>query len=311
MSGPVMVTGGSGMLGRAVLALLDRDASADVVLAPTHEQLDLTDTSAVVDWFGAHQPRAVVHLAGHVRGLAANMDDQVTGLLENGRMAMNVAEACARTRPERVVVAGSTAAYGFPYRALPLREKDLMDGDVHPGEYGYAWGQRTLIAAATVLRRDLGMEASVAVLTNMFGPGDRFDGPAAHVIPALIARFVAAVEQGASEVVVWGRPETTRDFIYVDDAAAVVVNLLRSDDPPLLVNVATGAERQMGDVAEQIARATRFTGQIRWDDTRPMGIPRRHVDTTTMRVVATTEAVGFRKGIERTIAWYRDSSTAR
>jgi len=306
MSGPVVVTGGSGMLGRAVLALLHRGGSADVLLAPTHEELDLTDTRAVIDWFGAHQPRAVLHLAGHVRGLAANMDDQISGLLANAHMAMNLAEACASTRPARVVVAGSTAAYGFPYRALPLREEDLMEGDVHPGEYGYAWGQRTLIAAATILRRDLGIETSSAVLTNMFGPGDRFDGNAAHVIPALIARFVAAVDEGAGEVVVWGRPGTTRDFLFADDAAAAMVALLDSSDPPELLNVASGVERMMGEVADAIAQVAGFSGEIRWDSSQPVGIPRRSVDVTRLQVLDLPPPIGFDEGVRRTVEWYRE-----
>jgi len=301
----VLVTGGSGMLGLALTTALNARPDTPDVLAPTHGELDLLNADATMRWFATHRPSAVLHLAGHVRGLAANMGDQLQGLMVNARIALNVLEASTSYPPERLVVAGSTAAYGHPYRTIPIQEDDLFTGDVHPGEYGYAWGQRTLIAGTEILRREHGVTTSVALLSNLFGPGDRFHGTAAHAVPALIARCSFAVDNGDDEIAVWGQPSTTRDFLYVDAAARAMVALLDSPEPPSLVNVASGEERTMGDVVESITRASGFTGRVTWDDSMPVGIPRRAVDTSRLDSLVTDAPTGFDEGIQRTVAWYR------
>ncbi len=301
----VLVTGGSGMLGRALTTALNARPDISDVLAPTHGELDLLNSDATVRWFATHRPSVVLHLAGHVRGLAANMGDQLQGLMVNARIALNVLEASARYPPERLVVAGSTAAYGHPYRSIPIQEDDLLAGDVHPGEYGYAWGQRTLIAGTEILRCEHGVTTSVALLSNLFGPGDRFHGTAAHAVPALIARCTAAVDSGDDEIAVWGHPTTTRDFLYIDDAARAMVALLDAPEPPPLVNVASGEERAMSDVVVSITRASGFTGRVRWDDSMPVGIPRRAVDTSRLDSLVADAPIGFDEGIQRTVAWYR------
>ena len=307
MSRVVLVTGGGGMLGTALLGRFAISQGDWVVHAPPRRELDLLDAEAVGTWFQRYQPAAVVHVAGHVRGLAQNMSQQMTAFQANARMALNVLDACAATPPERLVVAGSNAAYGHPYVSLPLREDDLMSGDVHAGEYGYAWGQRVLIAGAHVLRDEAGVDARVALLTNMFGPGDRFADPGAHVVPALIRRCVEAAESGAEEVVVWGRPDTTRDFLYAEDAAAIITALL--DDPvgSELVNAASGEERTMEEVVGVIARATGFEGRITWDAEKPVGIPRRSVDIVRLKGLGLPAPIGFDEGIRRAVEWYREA----
>jgi GDP-L-fucose synthase len=303
----LMVTGASGMLGRAVMHALGADGGGGAVQAPGRAELDLLDAEAVRRWLGAHRPGTVVHLAGHVRGLAENMGHQTDGLVLNARMGLNVLAACAEFPPERLVVAGSTAAYGFPYAHLPLREDDLLAGDVHPGEHGYASAHRLLIAGAAALARDHGIDVRVGILTNMFGPGDRFAGDAAHAVPALIARFVAATANGDGEVVVWGSPLTTRDFLYVDDAAEAVVAMVRAPDCPAMLNVASGQERTMGDVVQVIAAATGFDGTVTWDANRPVGIPRRSVDISRLQALDLPPAIGFEGGVRRTVDSYHAS----
>ena len=295
------------MLGRAVCEELARRHGESTYTAPSHAALDLLDHNAVLDWFTAHRPAAVIHLAGHVRGLAANMGAQIEGLTANARMALNVIEACDLVPPDRLVVAGSTAAYGFPYARLPLDENDLFTGDVHPGEYGYAWGQRTLIAGAMALAQERGIDVTVALLTNLFGPGDRFHGDAAHSVPALIARCVRAADDGAAEIVVWGSPGTTRDFMFAGDAAVAIVAILDAERAPMLMNVASGEERTMADVVQTIANASGFNGRITWDDTKPVGIPRRAVDISRLRQLAVPPPTGFDDGVAQTVQWYREN----
>ena len=306
MSQTLLVTGSGGLLGSAVVAHLGARGRDDAVRAPRRAELDLLDGPATLAWFQEHRPARVIHLAGHVRGLAENMGNQLDGLVLNSQMGLNVISACAAFPPERLVIGGSTSAYGFPYAHLPLREDDLFAGDVHPGEHGYASAHRVLIAGADALRRDAGVDVRVAVLTNLFGPRDRFEGTAAHVVPALIARFVSAADTGADEVVVWGNPSTTRDLMYSEDAAAALVAVLDAHEAPEVLNVASGAERTIGEIAATIAAASGYTGAIRWDGRMPVGIPRRAVDISRLRALASAGGeVGFDKGIRRTVDWYR------
>ena len=308
MSQSLLVTGSSGLLGSAVVEHLGARGRGDAVLAPRRPELDLLDGSATLDWFREHRPARVIHLAGHVRGLAGNMGHQLDGLVLNSRMGLNLISACAAFPPERLVIGGSTSAYAFPFARLPLVEDDLLAGDVHPGEHGYASAHRLLIAGADALRRDAGVDARVAVLTNLFGPRDRFEGTAAHVVPAVIARFTAAADAGDGEVPVWGSPGTTRDLMYSEDAAAAVVAVLDADDAPELLNVASGTERTMGEIATTIAAAVGYSGNVTWDDCMPVGVPRRAVDVSRLRALMPTAGeIGFDEGVRRTVAWYRDN----
>jgi len=307
VSQSLLVTGGGGLLGSAVVKHLGARGGGGVI-APRRADLDLLDGPGVLDWFREHRPGRVIHLAGHVRGLAGNMGHQLDGLVLNSRMGLNVISACAAFPPERLVIGGSTSAYAFPFARLPLMEDDLLAGDVHPGEHGYASAHRLLIAGADALRRDAGVDARVAVLTNLFGPRDRFEGTAAHVVPALIARFTAAADADDDEVAVWGNPGTTRDVMYSEDAATAVVAVLDADDAPGLLNVASGTERTMGEIAATIAAATGYAGSIIWDDSMPLGVPRRAVDVSRLRaLMPAAEEVGFDEGIRRTVFWYRQS----
>ena len=307
MSQALLVTGGGGLLGSAVVDHLGARGRDDAVLAPRRAELDLLDGPATLAWFREHRPARVIHLAGHVRGLAGNMGNQLDGLVLNSQMGLNLITACAAFPPERLVIGGSTSAYAFPFPRLPLVEDDLLAGDVHPGEHGYASAHRLLIASADALRRDAGVDARVAVLTNLFGPRDRFEGTAAHVVPALIARFTAAADDGADGAAVWGNPDTTRDLMYSEDAAAAVVTVLDADVAPELLNVASGAERTMGEIAATIAAATGYTGSISWDDAMPVGVPRRAVDVSRLRaLMPAPEEIGFEEGVRRTAAWYRE-----
>jgi len=306
VSNTLLVTGASGMLGQAIMRHLESRRVGMEVRAPSRPELDLQDAQGVRAWFATHRPSAVLHLAGHSRGLADNMSHQVAGLALNARMGLNLIEACAAHPPDRLVIAASNTAYGYPYVQLPLREDDLLAGDVHPGEYGYSWANRMLVAGAEALRRDAGVDARVALLTNLFGPGDRFDDAASHVVPALVARFCDAADHRAAEVTVWGEPATTRDFMYVDDAAAAMCDLLRASDAPPLMNVASGVERTMRDLADAIAVTTGFVGSVTFDAAKPVGIPRRSVDTARLGLLRSgTNQIGFTEGLRRTVSWYR------
>ena len=307
MSHTLLVTGSGGLLGSAVVEHLGARGRGDAVRAPRRAELDLLDGPATRDWFREHRPTRVIHLAGYVRGLAGNMGNQLDGLVLNSQIGLNVISACAEFPPERLVIGGSTSAYAFPFPHLPLSEGDLMAGDVHPGEHGYASAHRLLIAGADALRRDAGVDARVAVLTNLFGPRDRFEGTAAHVVPALIARFTAAADdESADNVAVWGNPGTTRDLMYSEDAAAAVVAVLDADEAPGLLNVASGTERTMGEIAATIAAATGYRGSISWDDAMPVGVPRRAVDISRLGALMPAGGeIGFEEGIRRTAAWYR------
>lgn len=304
MTGVVLVTGASGMVGRAALPMVAAEFPAAHILTPSRADLDLLDASAVAAWFESNRPALVLHLAGHVRGLGANLNRQIDGLVLNGQMALNIIAAAGKSPPRHMVLAASSAAYAHPYHRFPVTEDDLLRGDVHAGEFGYAWGNRLLVAGAEAFRRDTGRTAAVALLTNIFGPGDRFD-ETAHVIPALIARFCRAADENVDQVTVWGNPETTRDFLYAPDAGSHLVALLRGG--PETVNIASGHERKIGDVASHIAAVAGFAGDILWDDEKPVGVTRRVMDVSRLRAVSGCPPTDFHEAIRKTIDWFRST----
>jgi GDP-L-fucose synthase len=292
------------MLGRAVAE--DLSARGYLTLTPPKDELDLLDVESTRSWLVTHQPDAIVHLAGYVRGILGNLRAQVDSFSLNARMSLNLFEACSETPPSRLVVSGTVAAYGYPYRSIPLTESDFLAGDVHGGEYGYGWAKRMMYGAAQILRRESGVDTTVALLTNLFGPGDRFMGETTHVVPALIRRFADASDEGAPTVDVWGSPSTTRDFMYSHDAAGALGALtVTPHDLPPVVNVASGHERTMGDVVTTIAEAAQFTGVVNWDQTMPVGIAHRSVDVTLLEQFDLRRPIGFENGVRTTMAWYR------
>jgi len=296
------------MLGREVVAHLHRQKFT-AVLTPLRSVLDLTDVAAVNEYFLRHKPRCVFHLAAVVYGLLGNMKNQLNALAANTLINHNVLSACAAARVDKIVFAGTVAAYPYPYPALPLTEDMLWAGRPHQGEYGYAASKRHAIAHLEVLKTDLGIDYSAALLTNLYGPFDKFDDRSGHIVPSLMKKMHAAKATGGP-LRVWGNPTTTRDFLHAEDAARALVLCLDEVTGP--VNVCSGVTVRVADVVDALATAAGFNGQIVWESDKPVGIPERSVSDRILRPLGFRPVWDLRAGIRMTWDWFKKNySSAR
>ena len=302
----VVVTGGTGFLGRHVTRQL-RDDGADVV-ALGHADYDLRERAQILAMLRDHRPDAVIHLAAIVGGIGANQAEPGRFFFENALMGIELLEACRVAEVAKVVVAGTVCAY--PVRpAVPFREADLWSGYPEETNAPYGLAKRMLLVQAQAYREQYGCNFVYLLPTNLYGPGDHTDLETSHVIPAMIVKFSAAVAQDASTVSLWGDGSPTRDFLHVDDAARGFSLALAQYDEAAPLNLGSGDEISIGDLARLVAELTGFTGRIEWEPTRPNGQPRRRLDTSAARKAFGFEAtVALRDGIAETIGAMHDTT---
>lgn len=298
----VYVAGATGMVGGALVRRLAEEPCE--VLATTRAELDLTRQQAVEDWFAHEKPDAVILAAARVGGIGANTAFPAEFLNQNLSIQTNVIEAAHANGCERLLFLGSSCIY--PRNSpQPMREEHLLQGPLEPTNEGYALAKIAGIRACQYLWRQHGRHYISAMPTNLFGPGDNFDLNAGHVIPALIVKFVEAVRSGASEIVIWGTGSARREFMHADDCADALVFLLKHYDDPEHINVGTGEEVSILQLAGMIAELAGFDGEIVKDTSKPDGMPRKLMDSTRLRDLGWTPRIGLRDGLDRTIRAYR------
>jgi GDP-L-fucose synthase len=298
----VLVTGGSGFLGRVVVSKL-RQRGADVV-APRRADYDLTDHDAADQVFVDTSPEVVVHLAARVGGIGYNQKAPADLYLANLLMGTHVLEAARRHDAAKTVLVGTVCSYP-KFTPVPFREETLWDGYPEETNAPYGIAKKALLVHAQVNRAQHGQRSAFLIPTNLYGPGDKFHPSVSHVIPALIKNCVEAVERGEDKVDVWGTGRATREYLYVDDAAEGIVLAAELLDDPDPVNLGTDREISIRETVEHIARLTGFTGELRWDPTKPDGQPRRRVDTSRAeRLLGWHASMPFDEGLARTIEWF-------
>jgi GDP-L-fucose synthase len=305
----VLVTGGSGFLGRHVVAALERHGCRDIVVV-RKAQHDLTHEPDVVRLFEETRPDAVIHLAAVVGGIGANRESPGRFFYENVLMGALTMEQARLAGVSKFIGVGTICAY--PKLApIPFLERDLWNGYPEETNAPYGIAKKMLLVQGQAYRQEYGFNAIHLLPVNLYGPHDNFDPASSHVIPALIRKFAEAIDARAGEVVCWGTGSATREFLYVEDCAEAIVMAVEQYDKPEPVNLGAGFEISIRDLAELIAELTGFRGRLVFDRTKPDGQPRRSLDVTRARnsfgFVATTE---FRTGLERTIAWYQTQRSA-
>ncbi|MGB7218028.1 MAG: GDP-L-fucose synthase [Vicinamibacterales bacterium] len=304
----VVVTGGSGFLGRHVVAALTRHGCRDV-LVPRKAQYDLRYESQVERMYAALKPHVVIHLAAVVGGIGANRESPGRFFFENTMIGALVMEHARLAGVEKFVGIGTICSY--PKLApVPFLERDLWNGYPEETNAPYGIAKKLLLVQGQAYRDQYGFDAIHLLPVNLYGPHDNFEPASSHVIPALIRKCVEAVDTGASEVVCWGSGNATREFLYVEDCAEAIVLATERYDDPDPVNIGAGFEISVRELAELVAELTGFAGRLVFDRSKPDGQPRRKLDVTrARRRFGFNASTDFQDGLRRTIAWYRDTRT--
>jgi GDP-L-fucose synthase len=299
------VTGGTGFLGRHLVEELARQG-ADVVAVGSAD-FDLKARNEIDRLLTHTTPRAVVHLAAVVGGIGANQAEPGRFFYENALMGIEILEACRRHEIEKVLVAGTVCAYP-KHTPVPFREEDLWMGYPEETNAPYGLAKKMLLVQARAYRDQYGMNAIYLLPVNLYGPGDHFDLETGHVIPSLIRRFEDARRCRASEVTLWGDGKATREFLHVGDAARGFRLALEQYDQPDPVNLGSGGEISIQDLAALVAELVGYTGTVVWDRSMPNGQPRRQVDTSRARDHFGFHAeIALHDGLAETIASYRQT----
>ena len=299
----VVVTGGSGFLGTAVVAGL-RDRGAGEVFVPRSREYDLREESAVARMFSNAEPDLVIHLAAVVGGIGANRNNPGKFFYDNAIMGIHLIEQARQFSLEKMVIVGTVCAYP-KHTPVPFREEALWDGYPEETNAPYGLAKKMLIVQAQAYREQYGLNTIHLLPVNLYGPGDNFDLESSHVIPALIRKMVEAREAGQPEMVVWGTGTPTREFLYVEDAAEGILLAAEAYDKPDPVNLGSGMEISIFDLALTIKEGVGFQGELVWDATKPDGQPRRSLDTSRAQERFGFKAkMSFREGLSRTIEWY-------
>ena len=298
-----MVTGGSGFLGRRIVARLGGLAAQDVFV-PRSARYDLRSREACDRALGDARPDVVIHAAATVGGIGANEQHPAKFFYDNAIMGLNVIDACRVAGVEKLVTVGTVCSYP-KHTPVPFSEDALWDGYPEETNAPYGLAKKMLLVQQQGYREEYGTNSIYVIPVNLYGPEDNFDPESSHVIPALIRKFVEAVERGEPTVEAWGTGSASREFLYVDDAAEGILVAAERYDDPEPVNLGGGSEITIAELAETIARLADFDGEIRWDHTRPDGQPRRKVDATRARERFGFEAAtSFEQGLRATIDWY-------
>jgi GDP-L-fucose synthase len=299
----VLVTGGSGFLGRHVLTVLAERGFRHVV-APRHAEYDLTKADQVAACIEHAQPDAIVHLAAVVGGIGANQGHPGEFFYQNLIMGAELMEQARLASTRKFVAVGTICAYP-KFTPVPFREEDLWNGYPEETNAPYGLAKKMLLVQAQAYRQQYGFNAIYLLPVNLYGPGDNFDPRSSHVIPALIRKCVEAVENGDEAITVWGTGTATREFLYARDCAEGIVAALENYNETDPVNLGSGMEISIRDLVHEIADLTGFRGEIRFDTGKPDGQPRRRLDTSRAREQFGWQArTDFRQGLRATIDWY-------
>jgi GDP-L-fucose synthase len=313
----IFVAGHRGMAGSAICRALQR-AGYGEILAASRSELDLLDPHAVQRWFAEHRPTVVVLAAAKVGGIQANASYPADFLLENLKIQTHVIETAWRCGVRRLLFLGSSCIYP-KFAQQPIREEALLTGALEPTNEWYAIAKITGIKLGQALRQQHGFDAISLMPTNLYGPGDNYHPTNSHVLPALIRRFHEAAERGDASVSCWGTGSPLREFLHVDDLGEACVFALEhwdpaspeaprdaAGDPLAFLNVGTGVDLTIRQLAEAVAEATGFQGEIHWDASKPDGTPKKQLDVSRLAALGWRARIPLAEGLRSTVALFRE-----
>jgi GDP-L-fucose synthase len=300
----IYVAGHRGLVGAAVVRALQQQGYRNLLLR-THPELDLTDQTAVREFFDRQRPAAVIMAAARVGGIHANSTRPALFIRDNLLIQDNVIDAAHRSGVAKFVFLGSSCIY--PKLApQPIKEEYLLTGPLEPTNEWYAVAKIAGVKMCQAYRREFGFNAISLMPTNLYGPGDNFDLQNSHVLPALIRRFHEAKLRGEGTLSIWGTGTPRREFLHVDDLADAVIYLLKTYEDESIVNIGWGEDVTIRELAELVMSASGYKGSLVFDASKPDGTPRKLLDTSRLTALGWRPKIPLKVGIESTYAWFRE-----
>ena len=304
----VFVAGHKGLVGSAIVRQIE-SVGVHTWIGATRDQLDLCDRSAVFDFMGEHKPSGLIIAAAKVGGIVANRDFPVEFLSENIQVQTNLMDAAHKFDIENLVFLGSSCIYP-KFAHQPINEDSLLTGPLEETNEAYAIAKIAGVKLVQAYRKEFGRTWTSAMPTNLYGPGDNFDPQSSHVLPALLRKFHEASLSGAESVTLWGSGTPRREFLHVDDLAKAVLFLLQGYDEATAINVGTGVDLEIRELASRIAQVTDYQGQIKWDTSKPDGTPQKLLDVSRINNLGWTSEIALDQGLKMTYEWFVDALAA-
>jgi len=303
----VVVTGGGGFLGKAVIDLLKRRSKGVKIYTPTSEDYDLRKAVSIKRLLAKTKPHYVIHLAAVVGGIGANRKNPGRFFYDNIMMGVELMEQARKANVQKFVAIGTICAYP-KYTKVPFKEDDLWNGYPEETNAPYGLAKKMLLVQSQAYRAQYGFNSIYLLPVNLYGPNDNFLPQfSSHVIPALIKKCFDAKLKGRKHITVWGTGKVTREFLYVEDAARGIILATEKYDKSDPVNIGAGFEISIKDLVDKIVKLTGFKGDVVWDRSKPDGQPRRRLDTRRAKKEFSFVAkTSLDKGLRKTIRWYKD-----
>jgi GDP-L-fucose synthase len=301
----VIVAGATGLAGSAIVKAFQ--SKGQIVISINRSVVDLTDAKATIDFVSKAKPSLIIDAAAKVGGIGANNSYPVEFLTVNLTIQGNLMSAAHKAGVPKFVFLGSSCIYPRDC-AQPIEEDYLMTGPLEETNSAYAIAKIAGIELINSYRKEYGARWISLMPTNLYGPRDNFDLTASHVLPAFIRRFIEAAESGADKVTLWGSGTPLREFLHVDDLAQAVVVASEKYDSSLHLNVGSGEDLSIKDLAEKVAAAAGFAGEIEWDASKPDGTPRKVLDVSRVKALGWKPTITLDEGIASTIAWYKEAN---
>ena len=298
----IFVAGHKGLVGSAIVRALNARGYHNLVLR-TRPELDLRDAAAVNAFFEQERPEYVFLAAAKVGGILANSTHPADFLRDNLAIEINVIDAAWRNACRKLQFLGSSCIYP-KFAPQPIREESMLTGELEPTNEWYAIAKIAGIKMVQSYRKQHGFSGISLMPTNLYGPGDNFDLAASHVLPAMIRKFHDAKTESRSEVVLWGTGTPRREFLHVQDLAEAALTLMQEYDSPEIINVGTGEDLTIRELADLVSEAVGFTGTITYDTSKPDGTPRKLLDVSRIKATGWSPKIPLREGIAETYRWY-------